>query len=185
MFASLLLSNLSSPRSSHETNKELFKVSETQSPNCCFQGRKEKNADQSDGRLPLSYNRWSPHHAPCLSQHNSHFKYRILGVFPIDGDCERFLMCRSNEKTEKIKGKVYRCPKGDYLPAREREDHMLRFCFKNCRIFVLGLWSSVSTRGQRCLSPQQSSQSPPGAPSHPQQGKVLPYAMMSLSSDLL
>jgi len=34
------------------------------------------------------------------------------GVFPIDGDCERFLMCRSNEKTDKIKGKVYRCPKG-------------------------------------------------------------------------
>ena len=66
---------------------------------------------------------WSQHH-------NSYFKYRIPGVFPIDGDCERFLMCRSNEKTEKIKGKVYRCPKGDYLPARRGEDHMLRFLSK-------------------------------------------------------
>lgn len=34
------------------------------------------------------------------------------GVFPIDGDCERFLMCRGSGKTDKIKGKVYRCPKG-------------------------------------------------------------------------
>jgi len=36
------------------------------------------------------------------------------GVFPIDGDCERFLMCRGSGKTDKIKGKVYRCPKGDF-----------------------------------------------------------------------
>ena len=67
-----------------------------------------------------------PPQVETCSQHNSQFKYRILGVFPIDGDCERFLMCRSNEKTEKIKGKVYRCPKGDYLAGRRGEDHMLR-----------------------------------------------------------
>lgn len=34
------------------------------------------------------------------------------GVFPIDGDCQRFLLCRGNGETDKIKGKVYRCPKG-------------------------------------------------------------------------
>ena len=37
-------------------------------------------------------------------------------------------MCRSNEKTDKITGKVYRCPKGDFLPGRG-EDHVLRFSF--------------------------------------------------------
>ena len=40
----------------------------------------------------------------------------ISGVFPIDGDCERFLMCRKNRGTDgKIKGKVYKCPKGELL----------------------------------------------------------------------
>jgi len=34
------------------------------------------------------------------------------GVFPIDGDCERFLMCRRSGDSDRIKGKVYRCPKG-------------------------------------------------------------------------
>ena len=35
------------------------------------------------------------------------------GVFPIDGDCERFLMCREDSRNDgRIKGKVYRCPKG-------------------------------------------------------------------------
>lgn len=35
------------------------------------------------------------------------------GVFPIDGDCERFLMCRNDKRVEgRIKGKIYRCPKG-------------------------------------------------------------------------
>merc|ERR1712117_169032 len=34
------------------------------------------------------------------------------GVFPIDGDCERFLMCRMDKEGNRIKGKVYRCPKG-------------------------------------------------------------------------
>lgn len=122
MISSFSVISLTSPHSSQETDRELFKDSEIQSPNCSFQGRKEKNADKSDGRLPLSYNRWT------WSQHDSHFKCPILGVFPIDGDCERFLMCRSTEKTEKIKGKVYRCPKGDYLPVRA-EDHVLRFLF--------------------------------------------------------
>ena len=36
------------------------------------------------------------------------------GVFPIDGDCERFLMCRRSGEGDRIKGKVYRCPKGDH-----------------------------------------------------------------------
>lgn len=36
------------------------------------------------------------------------------GVFPIDGDCERFLMCRRDKEADRIKGKVYRCPKGDH-----------------------------------------------------------------------
>ena len=36
------------------------------------------------------------------------------GVFPIDGDCERFLMCRRSGDSDRIKGKVYRCPKGDH-----------------------------------------------------------------------
>ena len=114
LYISLFFSLKTSPHSKQETNKELFKVSDTKSTNCCFRGRKEKNADKSDGRLPLSYNRstWPPILNIIFT-----FKYRILGVFPIDGDCERFLMCRSNEKTDKIKGKVYRCPKGDYLPA--------------------------------------------------------------------
>ena len=44
----------------------------------------------------------------------SKFNSRLVGVFPIDGDCARFLMCRANDKSNaKIKGKVYRCPKGD------------------------------------------------------------------------
>jgi len=35
------------------------------------------------------------------------------GVFPIDGDCERFLMCRNASNSEgKANGKIYRCPKG-------------------------------------------------------------------------
>merc|ERR1711881_594421 len=35
------------------------------------------------------------------------------GVFPIDGDCKRFLMCRADQGSGgKIKGKVYKCPKG-------------------------------------------------------------------------
>ena len=37
------------------------------------------------------------------------------GVFPIDGDCERFLMCRRAGEGDRIKGKVYRCPKGDHI----------------------------------------------------------------------
>ena len=36
------------------------------------------------------------------------------GVFPIDGDCERFLMCRMDKEGNRIKGKVYRCPQGDH-----------------------------------------------------------------------
>ena len=40
----------------------------------------------------------------------------VSGVFPIDGDCERFLMCRKDRGTSgKIKGKVYKCPKGELL----------------------------------------------------------------------
>ena len=35
------------------------------------------------------------------------------GVFPIDGDCERFLMCRNGSDSKgKANGKIYRCPKG-------------------------------------------------------------------------
>merc|ERR1719320_1693705 len=35
------------------------------------------------------------------------------GVFPIDGDCKRFLLCRKDRlSSEKIRGKVYKCPKG-------------------------------------------------------------------------
>ena len=118
LYISFFFSLKTSPHSKQETNKELFKVSDIQSTNCCFRGRKEKNADKSDGRLPLSYNRST---RPPILNIIFTFKYRILGVFPIDGDCERFLMCRSNEKTDKIKGKVYRCPKGDYLPARREK----------------------------------------------------------------
>ena len=35
------------------------------------------------------------------------------GVFPIDGDCARFLMCRRYKDQDRIKGRVFRCPKGD------------------------------------------------------------------------
>ena len=35
------------------------------------------------------------------------------GVFPIDGDCARFLMCRRHKDQDRIKGRVFRCPKGD------------------------------------------------------------------------
>jgi len=41
------------------------------------------------------------------------------GVFPLDGDCERFLMCRQGRQGRKmggmggtIRGKVYKCPPG-------------------------------------------------------------------------
>ena len=38
------------------------------------------------------------------------------GVFPIDGDCRRFLMC-SKDKNEEgtIRGKIYKCPKGEMI----------------------------------------------------------------------
>ena len=38
------------------------------------------------------------------------------GVFPIDGDCERFLMCRRDgAEDRRIKGRVFRCPPGDLI----------------------------------------------------------------------
>ena len=38
------------------------------------------------------------------------------GVFPIDGDCERFLMCRRDgAEDRRIKGRVFRCPPGDSI----------------------------------------------------------------------
>ena len=59
------------------------------------------------------------------------------GVFPIDGDCSRFLLCRQGrqgrtrqarqdrtrqarlfQRRPKIKGKVYRCPEGELLGCR-------------------------------------------------------------------
>eukprot|EP00090_Calanus_glacialis_P004587 TRINITY_DN13443_c0_g1_i1.p1 TRINITY_DN13443_c0_g1~~TRINITY_DN13443_c0_g1_i1.p1 ORF type:complete len:186 (-),score=28.31 TRINITY_DN13443_c0_g1_i1:92-649(-) len=59
------------------------------------------NVTRESGKRKIIINLMDIYHCPAT------------GVFPIDGDCERFLMCRKARGTnEKIKGKVYKCPKG-------------------------------------------------------------------------
>lgn len=62
------------------------------------------NVTRESGKRKIIINLMDVYHCPKA------------GVFPIDGDCERFLMCRKNRGTDgKIKGKVYKCPKGELL----------------------------------------------------------------------
>ena len=70
------------------------------------------------------------------------------GVFPIDGDCERFLMCREDSRNDgRIKGKVYRCPKG--INNNWNSNSLQHFIM--IRLLVLLQRSTMSTRGQRGL----------------------------------
>jgi len=65
------------------------------------QRSKPPTVASNEGKRKMLINLMDVYHCPTT------------GVFPIDGDCARFLMCRANDKSNaKIKGKVYRCPKG-------------------------------------------------------------------------
>ena len=55
-------------------------------------------------------------------------------MFPIDGDCKRFLLCRKDRRSsEKIRGKVYKCPKGEL--AMQNSNLVSYFLFAEIFIF--------------------------------------------------
>merc|ERR1712013_584539 len=59
------------------------------------------NNNNNNGKRKIIINLIDVYHCPST------------GVFPIDGDCKRFLLCRKDRRSsEKIRGKVYKCPKG-------------------------------------------------------------------------
>lgn len=87
----------------HQSSAKALGKTEQQMSASKSQRSKLPTVASNEGKRKMLINLMDVYHCPTT------------GVFPIDGDCERFLMCRANDRTrdnDKIKGKVYRCPKG-------------------------------------------------------------------------